>query len=133
MQQQIIWANDTGVVVVCIEGSQITDSDAIQKSIQQSAGQKAVRKALGRFIAPALEADSIFQTIVAESEKYVIKPVKVLKTEKEAAKSCFFVRCRSTLPVWKQGCVRRYSQGRNQLHIRMMKYFFHPGNWYKRI
>lgn len=42
MQQQIIWANDTGVVVVCIEGSQITDSD----KIEQSAGQKAVRKAL---------------------------------------------------------------------------------------
>lgn len=90
MQQQIIWANDTGVVVVCIEGSQITDSDAIQKSIQQSAGQKAVRKALGRFIAPALEADSIFQTIVAESEKYVIKPVKVLKTEKRSGKKLFF-------------------------------------------
>lgn len=86
MQQQIIWANDTGVVVVCIEGSQITDSD----KIEQSAGQKAVRKALGRFIAPAFEADSIFQTIVAESEKYVIKPVKVLKTEKRSGKKLLF-------------------------------------------
>lgn len=90
LMPQLTLANDIGTVVVCIESSENAAGDAVQKSAMQKACQQAVKKALGRFITPAAEADSIFQKMISEADKYIITPVKVLKTEKNKGKKLLF-------------------------------------------